>query len=113
MDFINFPPLVVENKRQITEHCNTIGKEHLPGIAQMCEGFDGGILAEFAMNRDHLPIYVISQDYEAENIYCMTVKIGDAVIVPDTYDQTNLSYKFAVNVATRSKGWISVTSLEG
>ena len=92
MDLINYPLLGVENNHDIT---------------QMSEG--SGITLGYETT-NHLPIHVVSGNYDAENIYCMTVRVGDAVLMPDTYDQSN-QYKFAVNVTTGSMGWISSSSL--
>ena len=93
MDLINYPLLGVENKHEITQgECS-----------ETAIGYE--------TDTSHLPIHVVSGNYDAENIYCMTVCVGDAVLMPDTYNQSN-QYKFAVNVTTGSMGWISSSSLE-
>ena len=92
MDLINYPLLRAEDKHYIIQ------------------GEDSRTAPGYQANTSHLPIHVVSGNYDAENIYCMTARVGDAVLMPDTYDQSD-QYKFAVNVNTGSIGWISSSSL--
>jgi hypothetical protein len=91
IDLINYPLLGAEDKHDITQ------------------GEGSGTAIGYETNTSHLPIHVVSENYDAENIYCMTVRVGDAVLMPDTYDKSN-QYKFAVNVTSGSMGWISSSS---
>ena len=82
MDLINYPLLGFENKHLIT---------------QMSEGPGGVILGYTKNNTNDLPTHVVSGNDDAEYIYCQPDEPG---------------YNFAVDVATRSKGWTSAASIE-
>jgi hypothetical protein len=108
VDVVEYPPLPT-NRPPTTKLAFTTHNERVRATERPVEEKPG---VDDAMDLGtHLPLHVAACDYDAETPYCMTVRVGDVVLVPESTFDMFPGYKFAIHSLTLEYGWISAAAV--